>query len=190
MSSSKSGNSQIAIRYAKALIELAKEGGLEAIEKDVLAIRGLLEVSDALKTLIQSPLVSRESKEKAFTAVLDQAGSQVLTKRFVAILARNNRLPYIEAIITAFLGELMDIRGEVVAEVVSATPLQGEHLAAITEILTKTLGKKVKVKVVVDKKVLGGLVVKVGSVMLDNSLKSKLDRLGQISSSAVLARAA
>lgn len=190
MSSSKSGNSQAAIRYAKAVFELANEAGGDAIEKDLVTFKQYIESTKDLKLLINSPLISREEKEKALTVILEKAGSQTVTKNFVRILARNNRLPLINDIIDAFLVMSMQHRGEVVADVTSAVPLQGEYLAAITKALSEALGKKVKVNVIVDKKVLGGLVIKVGSIMLDNSLKGKLDRLAHIGDDADLSYAA
>lgn len=190
MSSTKSGSSQVAIRYAKALFDLAKEDDINAVEKDLLALEALLTQSESINILVNSPVISRAEKEKAFLAVLEKIGSQKITRNFISVLARNNRLPYAQEIIAAFISRLMAERGEVVAEVISAAPVQGEYLASISKALAEALGKKVKINVTVDKKLLGGLIVKVGSVMLDNSLKSKLDRLEQVGEGVTLLHAA
>lgn len=190
MSSSKSGNSQAAKRYAKALFELALESDVAAIEKDLVAFSGLVAGSNPLDTLIHSPVISREEKEKALSAILEKAGSHKLIRQFVAVLARNNRLPLLSSVIEAFLDQLRAYRKELVAEVTAATPLQAESITAISKALTEALGKKVNVTVVVDKEILGGMIVKIGSVMLDNSLKSKLDRLGRIGDNVTLSQAA
>lgn len=186
MSVSKSG-SQAANRYAKALFELAKEAGVEVVEKDLLALQALVGSNEALGLLMETPLISREKKEKVLSAILEKAGAQEISRRFVACLARNNRLPIIHAIIHAFVEKVMLHKNEVVAEVTSAAPLQSDSLVAISDTLTEALGKKVKLNVKVERKLLGGLVIKVGSVMLDNSLKSKLDRLAQTSNNASFA---
>lgn len=190
MSSSKSGQSQAARRYAKALFELAIKEDVAAVEKDLVAFDDVVKKNNDLTTLMNSPAISRESKEKALVAVLEKMGSHKLTQHFIAILARNNRLPLIHVVVSAFLDKLMAHRGEIVAEVTSAFPLQGEQLTSISKTLTQVLGKNVKVQVTVDKKVLGGLMIKIGSLVLDNSLKSKLDRLGRVGENVTLAQAA
>lgn len=190
MSSAKSGSSQAASRYAKALFELAKEANLEAVEKDLLALKALIGSNKSLETVMHSPLISRAEKEKALVELLKKAGSQPLTQQFVAVLARNNRLPLANQIVSAFLSLLRTHRNQVVAEVISAAPLDQAQIDSISASLSGALGKEVSINVVVDKEILGGLKIKIGSEMLDNSLKSKLDRLEQAADSAGLAQVA
>ena len=110
-------------------------------------------------------------------AILEQAGASDLTRRFVAVIARNNRLAVLPSTIDAFLAELANRRGEITAEVTSAQPLKPTQLDAVTNALRSALGGKVTVDAKLDPSLIGGLVVRVGSRMIDASLKSKLQRL-------------
>jgi F-type H+-transporting ATPase subunit delta len=110
-------------------------------------------------------------------AVLEQAGLCDLVRRFVGLVARNRRLSDLDAMIVAFLAELASRRGEVTAEVTSAQPLDAEQQAALVEGLRRSVGGTVRMNLTVDRGLIGGLVVKIGSRLFDGSLKSKLQRL-------------
>ena len=173
-----SSNSRLAMRYAKALFEMATEQNvLAVIEKDCLALKECILSSKDLDTLLHTPLLSRKDKAEALAAILDKAGSHTLTKQYILVLAKNNRLAILANIIEAFSQLLAEERGEITAEVVSAVPLQASQVSAIVSALIAARAKKVKINPVVDQAILGGLVVNVGSYMLDSSLKSKLDKL-------------
>ncbi len=168
----------LADRYAVALYDLAEEkGALDAVASDLKQLAALLgEVAD-LKALIQSPLFKRAEQGAALEAVLGKAGAHDLTRRFVGVLAANRRLVALPDVIKAFLARLAGKRGEVVAEVTSAAPLTDAQVKAVTETLKAALGGKVLVDLKTDASLIGGLVVRVGSKLIDNSLKTKLMRL-------------
>jgi F-type H+-transporting ATPase subunit delta len=110
-------------------------------------------------------------------AILDQAGTGEMTRRFVLLVARNRRLFALDRMIAAYLAELARRRGEITAQVTSATALDDEQHRALVETLRNEVGAKVQVEVDVDPSLIGGLIVRVGSRMIDNSLRSKLQRL-------------
>lgn len=170
--------SEIAERYASAVYELADEARvLDETAADLKSIKGMLSESADLQTLIRSPLIDAAVKASAMGAILEQGGASDLTQRFVAVIARNNRLAVLPSTIDAFLAELANRRGEITAEVTSAQPLKQTQLDAVTNALRSALGGKVTVDAKLDPSLIGGLVVRVGSRMIDASLKSKLQRL-------------
>ena len=170
--------SVIAERYAAAVYDLADEARvLDETAADLKSLQALFSESADLQTLIRSPLIDADAKAAAIAEVLKQAGASDLTRRFVAVVARNNRLFVLPATIEAFLTELAERRGEVTAEVTSAQPLKQSQLESVTNALRTALGGKVTVDAKIDSSLIGGLVVRVGSRMIDASLKSKLQRL-------------
>lgn len=178
MASEATGVGGLAERYATALFELADERKLlDAVAEDLRGLRGLIRESADLRRLIRSPVLARDAQGKAVEALAERAGLGPLVRNFLGLLARNRRLFALPEMIERFLRMLAQRRGEVTAEVVSAqdlTPAQREHLS---EQLRKSVGQKVTVDIRVDPALLGGLVVKLGSRMVDASLKSKLHRL-------------
>jgi len=169
---------EIAERYASAVYELADEArSLDETAADLNGLKELLIESDDLQMLIRSPVIDTDAKAAAMGTILEQAGAGDLTRRFVAVVARNNRLFVLPATIDAFLAELAHRRGEVTAEVTSAQPLKQTQLEAVTNALRNALGGKVTVDAKLDPSLIGGLVVRIGSRMIDASLKSKLQRL-------------
>jgi len=170
--------SVIAERYASAVYDLADEAHiLDDTAADLRSLQELLDDSADLQTLIRSPLIDTGAKAAAIDAVLKQAGAGDLTRRFIAVVARNNRLFVLPATIDAFLAELASRRGEITAEVTSAQPLKESQLESVTDALRSALGGKVTVDAKLDASLIGGLIVRVGSRMVDASLKSKLQRL-------------
>ena len=178
MASEAAGVSGLAERYAKALFELADDRkALDEVANDLRALRGLIDESADFRRLIRSPVVSRAEQGKAVTALADRAGLAALTKNFLGVAARNRRLFVLPGVITGYLKELAARRGEVTAEVTAARPLTAQQTEAVNEQLRKIVGGKVAVDLRIDPSLIGGLVVKVGSRMVDASLKSKLARL-------------
>jgi F-type H+-transporting ATPase subunit delta len=170
--------SVIAGRYASAVYELADEARvLDDMAADLKSLNAMLSESADLQTLIRSPLIDADAKAAAMGAILERAGASDLTRRFIAVIARNNRLFVLPATIDAFLAELANRRGEITAEVTSAQPLKKSQLASVTDALRSALGGKVTVDAKLDPSLIGGLVVRIGSRMIDASLKSKLQRL-------------
>ncbi len=170
--------SGLASRYATALFELAAETDqLDAVASDLDAIQTLLDESDDLRRLVRSPVISRADQARAMDAVMTRAGLSELTRKFVGLLAHKRRLFALSSTIRAYLELLAAHRGEVRAEVRSATPLKPEHLTAIKEALRSIIGRDVAVDAEVDPALIGGLIVKIGSRMIDTSLRSKIDKL-------------
>jgi F-type H+-transporting ATPase subunit delta len=168
----------IAERYGLALYELADEAKcLDEVAGDLESLKTLITDSADLDKLLRSPLIDRDDKARAMTTILEQGGANALTRRFVGVVAENNRLFVLAEMITAYLAELSRRRGEITAEVTSARPLNDEQLQALSESLRAKLGGKVSVEPHVDPSLIGGLVVRVGSRMIDASLKTKLQRL-------------
>jgi F-type H+-transporting ATPase subunit delta len=170
--------SGLAERYAKALFEIADERKtLDEVANDLRQLRSLLDESADLRRLIKSPVLSRLKQGKAVAAVAEKAGFSPITRNFLGVAARNRRLFLVPGVITAYLQELATRRGEVTAEVTAARPLSAAQAEAVNEQLRKAVGRKVAVDLRIDPSLIGGLVVKVGSRMVDASLKSKLARL-------------
>ncbi|HSR55764.1 MAG TPA: F0F1 ATP synthase subunit delta [Alphaproteobacteria bacterium] len=168
----------VAGRYASALYELADEATvLDAVADDLRALRGLLDESEEFARMVASPVLTRDEQVAAVTALGEKAGFQDLTVKFIGLLARNRRLGTLRSAVAAFLSELAERRGEVTAEVTSAQPMKDSHLEAIKASLAESLGSKVALESRVDPALIGGLVVRVGSKMIDSSLATKLQKL-------------
>ncbi len=170
--------SGVAARYATALLDLAEEQGATAgVEKDLDAFGALLNENGDLARLVRSPVFSADEQLRALTAVLDGIGITGLSANFLKLAAKNRRLFVVPDMIRAFRAELAVRRGEVTAEVTSAAPLGDAQVAALKEALKASTGKTVNISAKVDPSLIGGLVVKLGSRMIDTSLKTKLNSL-------------
>lgn len=168
----------LADRYAGALFELAEEAGaVEAVATDLERLDALLVESADLLRLIRSPVLSRTGQERAMTAVGEAVGLSDLTRRFVGVLAQNRRLFALPAMAAAYRDILARRRGETAADVTSAKPLTESQRAALETALQEASGAKLAIVEHVDPRVLGGLVIRIGSRMIDSSLRTKLDRL-------------
>lgn len=168
----------LAGRYATALFELADEtDALDAVAADLSALQTLLDDSADLARMVRSPVISRDEQGKAMTAILSKAGAQDLTVKFAGLLAANRRLFALTDIIAGFQTLLAAHRGEIAADIASAAPLSDSQTTAIKDALAKAMGSDVLLRTRVDPDLLGGLVVKVGSRMIDNSLRAKLQSL-------------
>jgi F-type H+-transporting ATPase subunit delta len=178
LASDTTGVSGLAERYAAALFDLADERrGLDEVAADLRQLRAMLKGSDDFQRLIRSPILSREQQGAAIKAIVERAGLSPLVRDFLAVVARNRRLFAVPAMIEAFLAKLAARRGEVNAEVTAALPLNEGQLAALNEQLRRSIGSRVTVDVRVDPVLIGGMIVKVGSRMVDGSIRSKLQRL-------------
>lgn len=178
MATDTSGLSGLAGRYAAALYDIAETAGtLDAVAEDLRGISRMIAESADLKRLITSPVVDRADQAKAMRALLERAGVNELTLRFVGVVSENRRLFALPPIIEAYLRRLADRRGEVVAHVTSAKELSSAQVEKVTASLRSSLGAKVVVELKVDPALIGGLVVRVGSKLIDDSLRTKLARL-------------
>ena len=178
MASSSSGSATLAGRYASALFDLAADAkALEAVEGDLNTITALIDESDDLKRLIASPVLGRDDQERAIVAVLEKVGVNDMVRNFVGVCATNRRLFILPDIIRAFRAMTSEQRGEQAAEVISAKALSTEQKAALSAALKEAVGSDVAVEEKVDPDLLGGLVVRIGSRMVDGSLKTKLQQM-------------
>ena len=178
MATESSGAGGLADRYAAALFELAEsERLLDEVAGNLEQIQQMTEESDDFRRLIRSPVISRDNQGRAMAALAEKIGLNDTTRRFLGVLARNRRLFALPAIIRAFLDFIAASRGETTAEVVSARELSDKQLADVRAALKKAVGSEVSVQTKVDNGLLGGLVVKVGSRMIDSSLRTKLQQL-------------
>ena len=165
-------------RYANALFELADEQGvLDAVMDDLAALRAMIREAPDFARVLTSPVIGRDEQSAAVDAVMERAGIGELARRFVNVVARNRRLFALPGMIEVFRALLAARRGEIAAEVTSAGPLSETQRAALEQALARSVGANVSIDLRVDPAILGGLVVKVGSRMVDSSLRTKLDKL-------------
>jgi F-type H+-transporting ATPase subunit delta len=167
--------SGMAGRYATALFELARdEKAIDAVKANLDRFDGLLDESHDLMRLVRSPVFSADQQAKALTAVLARAGIDGLAAKFLQVVAANRRLFAVRAIAKDFRALVARHKGETTADVTLAEKPNDQQLAAIRDALRAVTGKDVQVDLKIDPSIIGGLVVKVGSRMVDSSLRTKL----------------
>jgi F-type H+-transporting ATPase subunit delta len=172
------GFSGVAERYATALFDLAsEEGALQQVEADLDQISRLIAESADLRRLIVSPVFSADDQVQALSAVLAKAGIGGLAANIARVMASNRRLFALPGVIAGFKRLAARQRGEVAADVTSAEPLSERQVTDLRAALKAALGKDVTLNQLVDAALIGGLIVKVGSRMIDDSLKTKLNSL-------------
>jgi F-type H+-transporting ATPase subunit delta len=170
--------SGLAGRYATALFELAREqNAVDRLADDLQSLRSLYAESADFRRLVSSPLFSRDQQGKVIAIIAERAGAAELTRRFLGLLARQGRLFALPGVIDAFAALLASYRGEVSAELISAVPLSDDQIGKLKEQLSETVGKSISLSTSIDPDLLGGIVVRVGSRMIDASLRTKLHRL-------------
>jgi F-type H+-transporting ATPase subunit delta len=168
----------LAGRYANALFELAQDQkSVDAVSADLASLRRALESSPDLTRLVRSPVFSAQDHAKALKAILEKMGANALTAKFVLLLAEKRRLFVLIQIIAAYEHLVAKSRGETEAEVTAARALSDSEIAELKSVLKSRLGKEPRLHAKIDSTLLGGLVVKVGSRMIDSSLRTKLDGL-------------
>jgi F-type H+-transporting ATPase subunit delta len=170
--------SALAGRYATALLELALEAGaVDSVLADLNRFDTLLDESADLMRLVRSPVFTADVQSKALVAVLDEAAITGLAARFLMVVTANRRLFAARNIVKAYRALVARHKGEVTAFVTVAEPLADAHRNEIRDSLNAVTGKAVQVDVKVDPSIIGGLVVKLGSRMVDSSLRTKLNVL-------------
>ena len=168
----------LAGRYAIALFELAYEqNALDAVAASLAAVREALAESEEFRTLTASPLIGRDDKVRAVAAAAEAMKIDPITANFLGVLAHNRRLAQLDGVIRAFFILAARHRGEISAEVVSAHPLDEGQVDALRKNLRTRFGSDIAVDLQVDPAILGGLVVKIGSRMIDGSIRTKLNNL-------------
>ncbi len=167
-------------RYATALFDLAIDGNaLDAVAASLATLKDALAQSDDLQTLVSSPMVTRKAAAAGIAGVAASIGLDKLTTSFLGVLAGNRRLATLPAIIRDFNALAAARRGEISARVTAAHPLTATQQKALAAKLKSGLGRDVALDITIDPAILGGLIVRVGSRMIDSSLKTRLDSLGQ-----------
>ena len=178
VSESASNSTGIAGRYATAIFELAKESGdLDALERDVDTLEAAIAESSDLRDLIRSPIYTREQQSGAVAALAAKMGLTGTMANALKLMASKRRLFVMNQLLTVLRSRIADEKGEVTAEVQSAQALSKDQQSALAETLKASVGKDVKMKLSVDESLIGGLIVKVGSKMIDTSIRSKLAAL-------------
>jgi len=173
----KSGN--VPERYATALFSLAGDKGLlDAVAADLSVLSTLLDQSADFRQLVDSPVLSRAEQAKGIAAIASKAGVTDLTRRFLGTLASNRRLSALASVAVRYKAKLAASRGEHTAQVISAMALRPGQLEALREKLTAKLGGRVTFELKIDPEILGGLIVKIGSRMIDSSVRGRLERIG------------
>jgi F-type H+-transporting ATPase subunit delta len=170
--------SGVAGRYALALFELALDAGsVDQVATDVDRLEGLIKESSDLSRVVSSPLYGRNDQSKAMDALSKASELSDLTRRFLGVVANNRRLPVLSGMIGDFRKLLAQHKGETTAEVTSAHKLTAPQVKDLQKKLKTMVGRDVNVDASVDESLLGGLIVKVGSQMIDSSLRTKLSNL-------------
>ena len=168
----------LAGRYASALFDLAREQKqIDSVGRSLEALNQALVDSKDFSELVDSPLVSRDEAGKALAAIGPKLGVDPVTTNFLGVLARNGRKSQLPAIIRAFRRLAAEHRGETIAEVVTARPLNDDQIGQLKQQLRARAGRDVNIDAQVDPAILGGLVVKLGSQRIDASIRTKLNRL-------------
>jgi F-type H+-transporting ATPase subunit delta len=167
--------SSAAGRYATALFELADEGdALPQTEQDMEALGQALDSSDDLRTLLSTPIYTRDEQGRAMASVTEAMGLSALVKNLVGLMAGKGRLFVLGEVIDLFARLMAEHRGEVTADVTAARAMSDAQQAALVKTLKAAVGQEIKLNVAVDEAIIGGLVVKVGSKMIDTSIRSRL----------------
>ena len=171
----------IAARYAQALFELAKEAAcLTALEADTDALVAALAASPDLRDMIASPMVAREDQAAAVAAIAAKMGLSGLMSNTLALMANKRRLFVLPQLLVSLRARIAAEKGEVTADVTSAAALSGEQAKTLAATLKASFGRDVKLNTTVDESLIGGLIVKLGSTMIDTSIKSKLAALQNV----------
>ena len=168
----------IAERYAQALFELAKEAGdLLALEADADALGAVLKESPEFAAMIASPVIARSEQAAAVRAIAARMGVSMLMANTLALMANKHRLFVLPQLVSSLQARIAVEKGEVTAEVTSASPLSPAQAAELIATLKAKSGHDIKLNASVDESLIGGLIVKLGSTMIDTSVKSKLAAL-------------
>ena len=178
MASQQSSRELIADRYASALYELSSETKCtDEVLNDLLKIKNYINQSSDFKLLIKSPLISAGEKMNILKKILSNHSSNALTSNFIKVITYNKRINFLPIIIDRYNSINTEKRGDVIADITSAEILTDQQKKGIKSQLGSMLGEKLSLNFKIDNKIIGGLIVKVGSKMIDSSLNSKINKL-------------
>ncbi len=178
MTSAQNVSHALTSRYAAALIELSEESGKTAkVEADLAAFAAMVQNSADLALLVRSPSISPKSQAKAIMALAEKAGFDALSSNFLGVLVNNRRLGAVLSVISTFKELLAKRRGEITVQVETAQDLTPAQLKALQDALSKGMKREVSIRAKVEPSIMGGMIVTVGSQMIDDSVRRKLERL-------------
>jgi len=174
-------SSGIAARYASAVFELAKDASdLKTLESNVQDLDTVLADSSDIRDLINSPVVSREDQANAIAAVAKKMKLMPIVSNALALMASKRRLFVLPALVAQLRALIAEEKGEITAEVISAKAMTKTQTDKLAKAIKARIGKDVKIDATVDEELIGGLVIKVGSQMIDTSIRSKLNSLSNV----------
>jgi len=174
-------SSGIAARYASAVFELAKDASdLKTLESNVQDLDTVLADSSDIRDLINSPVVSREDQANAIAAVAKKMKLMPIVSNTLALMASKRRLFVLPALVAQLRALIAEEKGEITAEVISAKAMTKTQTDKLAKAIKARIGKDVKIDATVDEELIGGLVIKVGSQMIDTSIRSKLNSLSNV----------
>ena len=178
MASQLASGNLVSDRYAAALYDLAAEKKLvDPVLEDLSNLKNILKDNKELSLVIKSPLITSIDKLNIFESLLKKINANELTSTFLKVIQKNKRFSNLASIITQFMNINSQKRGDVLADITSADELNDEQKNNITNQLKSILGDKLSLSFDVDKNIMGGLIVKVGSKMIDTSLANKINKL-------------
>lgn len=179
--SSKAETTRIAKRYARAGFLWAEENKkLPALEKDIAVFAEILGTVPEMAVLLETPLMSRAEQGKIMAELCKKAKISDVLARIIGIAAENRRLDCLPAILSALRGMIAEHKGELTVDVVSATALTAQQTKKISEILKGQFGRAVELRVTQDSDLIGGIVIRAGSLMIDGSVRTQLDKLTRV----------
>ena len=178
MASQNFSSELIADRYALALYELSVEDKcVDSVLENLLTIKEYIKRNNDFNLLIKSPLITSIEKLKILQQILSEHSAHTLTSRFIHVISYNKRINFLSAIIARYYAINAEKRGDVIADITSAEELTDQQKNGIKDQLRSILGEKLSLNYKIDHKIIGGLIVKVGSKMIDSSLNSKINKL-------------
>ena len=178
MASQLASGDLVSDRYASALYELAAEKKLvDSVLNDLSNLKNIMKDNKELSLVVKSPLISSSDKQNIFETLLEKINANELTNTFIKVIEKNKRFSNLASIITQFININSQKRGDVIADITSADELNDDQKNNITNQLKSILGDKLSLSFDVDKNIMGGLIVKVGSKMIDTSLANKINKL-------------
>ena len=178
MASQLASGDLVSDRYASALYDLAAEKKLvDPVLLDLSNLKNILKDNKELSLVVKSPLITSIDKLNIFESLLKKINANELTSTFIKVIEKNKRFSNLASIITQFMNINSQKRGDVLADITSADELNDDQKNNITNQLKSILGDKLSLSFDVDKNIMGGLIVKVGSKMIDTSLANKINKL-------------
>ena len=178
MASQLASGDLVSDRYASALYDLAAEKKLvDPVVEDLSNLKNILKDNKELSLVVKSPLITSNDKLNIFESLLKKINANELTSTFLKVIEKNKRFSSLASIISQFMNINSQKRGDVLADITSADELNDDQKNNITNQLKSILGDKLSLSFDVDKNIMGGLIVKVGSKMIDSSLANKINKL-------------